>query len=167
MQTYQTQTVEARTFGGAACWYVTYQRTDGSSIAHVFPADTLEWRAAEYGIDPTDVDTLLDIVLHEPFLADPAPDAITLYNAPTIDDARAAHLARIDAVKTEVQIVTAPAARGLRTADPFAVIRAEPLSLDAVAEKAHTVEELRADLLGQPPPQPPADNTAAAPTLAT
>ena len=76
---------------------------DGSIIRgkHAFPVDTLEWRAAEYGIDPADLDTLLDIVLHEPFLGEPDQPDMLLYDAPTVEEARAYHLARIDAVKAK------------------------------------------------------------------
>ncbi|HEY9659112.1 MAG TPA: hypothetical protein V6C65_11715, partial [Allocoleopsis sp.] len=36
---------------------------------HIFARDTIEWRAAEYDIDPeTDFDTLINIVLFEPFV---------------------------------------------------------------------------------------------------
>jgi len=72
--------------------------SDGTTMPgkHVFPADTLEWRAAEYEIDPSDLDTLLDIVLWEPFLGEDneRPD-LSLYEAPTIEAARARHLERI------------------------------------------------------------------------
>lgn len=41
---------------------------DGSLdyIFHIMPSDIFEWRAAEYGID--DLDELIDIVLHEPYV---------------------------------------------------------------------------------------------------
>lgn len=76
---------------------------DGSAIKgkHAFPADTLEWRAAEYGIDPADLDTLLDIVIHEPFLPEPDQPDLMLYDAPTIEDARNYHLGRIRAVQAK------------------------------------------------------------------
>jgi hypothetical protein len=67
---------------------------------HSFPYDALEWRAAEYGIDPSDVDTLMDIILTEPYIAatDYEPGT-TLYDAPSIEDARKAHLSRCAKVK--------------------------------------------------------------------
>jgi hypothetical protein len=67
---------------------------------HAFPHDALEWRAAEYGIDPSDVDTLMDIILTEPYIAstDYEPGT-TLYDAPSIEDARKAHLSRCAKVK--------------------------------------------------------------------
>jgi hypothetical protein len=44
---------------------VVYRDETGDIHGHVFPTDTLAWRAHEYGIDPADVDTLLHMVLHE------------------------------------------------------------------------------------------------------
>lgn len=74
---------------------------DGSTMLgkHVFPTDTLEWRSAEYLIDPADLDTLLDIVIHEPFLGEPDQPNLLLYDAATVQEARDYHLARINAVK--------------------------------------------------------------------
>jgi hypothetical protein len=67
---------------------------------HVFPHDALEWRAAEYGIDPSDVDTLMDIVLAEPYItSEDYEPGTTLYDAPSIQDAREAHLSRCAKVK--------------------------------------------------------------------
>lgn len=67
-------------------------------IPHVFPKDTLEWRAAEYGLDPEDVDALIRIVLYEPLLPDHnIRNPKHLYNALSIAEARTAHLAGIDA----------------------------------------------------------------------
>lgn len=62
---------------------------------HCFPKDVFEWRAAEYGFDPNDMATLLDIVLAEPFLSrqDFTPGEC-LYDASTIEMAREAHLRR-------------------------------------------------------------------------
>lgn len=62
---------------------------------HVFPDDTLEWRAAEYGIDPADTETLLDMVLWEPHLPEPDRSELLLNDAPDIDSAREYHLKRV------------------------------------------------------------------------
>jgi len=56
---------------GTECWRVTTLRPDGKIHCHVFPKDTLQNRAAEYGIDPADRETLMDIVLHEPYMVSP------------------------------------------------------------------------------------------------
>lgn len=76
-------------------WSVQYL---GQATEHRFPHDTLRWRAAEYGIDPLDSETLLRVVLHEPFIDTRAENPEFLYN---IDQgtARAAHLRKIDQVR--------------------------------------------------------------------
>jgi len=172
-----------------ALWHVLYEDPDGSTRAHVFPKNTLAWRAAEYGIDPADTATLLDIVLHEPFaphpddprtaaedpvaaagLTSPAPVArgrvrkgdpvpTTLYTAETTEKAREAHLLRIEYAKTNRARVKSP--KGKR--DPLDVIRAQPLSVEGVAELAVRVDEnrrrVRRDSDVAPPP--PVDQTVA------
>lgn len=88
--------------------------SDGSVVSgkHVFPSDTLEWRAAEYGIDPKDLDTLLDIVIHEPFINEPEQAVALLYDAPSIEDARDRHLARINEVKSRAPRASGFSAKG-------------------------------------------------------
>lgn len=97
------QAVEsAQSAGGVRLVTVTTEvtRDDGSTIKHVmtFPEDILEWRAAEYGIDPEDKETLLDIVLYEPLLPDDDQPELSLHQAPSIEAARTRHLERIQAV---------------------------------------------------------------------
>ncbi|MER5715709.1 hypothetical protein [Streptomyces sp. NPDC002132] len=87
------------------------------------PTTILEQYAAAYGIDPTDVDTLLEIVLHEPHMpmvddpqhgpryADRGPD---LWSADNTDDARAAHLARVKATPVRIDVRGAKALAGVR-----------------------------------------------------
>lgn len=55
---------------------VTIEMSDGKRSLFSFSDEVIEWRAAEYGIDPeTEFDTLLDIILHEPYIPDPThPD---------------------------------------------------------------------------------------------
>ena len=79
--------------------------------AHVFPKDTLEWRAAEYGIDPADTQTLLDIVLFEPHI-EIDPDW-QLYTAPTVDDARDHLLERVQERKAQSERMKPAARRSL------------------------------------------------------
>ncbi|MFJ6380146.1 hypothetical protein ACIQI7_09115 [Kitasatospora sp. NPDC092039] len=60
--------------GPTQCWAVRQQRPDGEHHITLFPASSLEWRAAEYDIDhttPAGIDQILDILLHEPFVPDP------------------------------------------------------------------------------------------------
>lgn len=159
-------------------WHVTYQDVAGTVRHHVFPKNTLEWRAAEYGIDPADVDTLLDIVLHEPHAPHPddrltadddpavaaglmstapvsrgsvrAGDLVptTLYTAETVEQAREAHLLRIQYTKTNRVQISAP--RGRR--DPLDAIRQRPANPERVAAMAQHVDRTRRRLRGEPVP---------------
>lgn len=68
--------------------------------AHIFPHELLSWRIAEYGIDPNDFDTLMDIAMHEPFMAivETNPDFVYHVDEKT---AREGHLARVAALKKQ------------------------------------------------------------------
>lgn len=110
---------------GTPRWLVHHVDQNGSGSSYVFPKDTLEWRAAEYGLD--DVDEILDMVLHEPHLPDgpdrddaaaragmvtsnrPDAEPITLFNATSSADALAAHRLRIADAKKVRAVVRAPA----------------------------------------------------------
>ncbi|MQY07746.1 hypothetical protein [Actinomadura macrotermitis] len=171
---YEVDAVERCTVGQVECWRVAYRRPDGGLTGYVFPVETLEWRAAEYGIDPADVTTLLDIVLHEPFIPDPTdpasfagdaaaakgmtvpaaasgdrvaegdPVPVWLYNAETIEQARAAHLARVAAVKRDrVRVATAARTGARAAADPLKAIHARAVDPAAVKAKAEVVAALR------------------------
>jgi hypothetical protein len=93
-----TKTVLAVRTVGSGAWMVDYD----DASAHGFPPETLSWRAAEYGIDPNDVDTLLEIVLHEPHVNLHHTDPTFLYNTDE-ETARAAHLRRVAASPVRVQ----------------------------------------------------------------
>lgn len=92
-------------------WYIDseVQMEDGSILfdRHVVPKDILEWRAAEYGIDPNDYDTLFDIIIAEPYIeADWYHSDQSLFFAPTIDEARENYLAKVAEVKLQMRIST-------------------------------------------------------------
>jgi hypothetical protein len=113
--------------GAEPLWGVPLVRPDQQSITAVIPHSTLEWRAAEYCIDPEDIDTLLDVILHEGWIPRP-DDAIAamqpklaasideIRDLPTCwtrgvsdDERRTAHLARIALVKQHlVRVDPAP-----------------------------------------------------------
>lgn len=165
-------------------WHVLYEDPHGDTRGHIFPKNTLAWRAAEYGIDPTDTETLLDIVLHEPFaphpddpltaaddpaaaagLTSPAPVArgrvrrgdpvpTTLCTAENTEKAREAHLLRIEYAKANRARIRSPKGKN----DPLAVIHALGLDADDVAELAVRVDEnrrrVRRDSGAAPPPPP-------------
>lgn len=121
----RTRTVESvreRKVGAADGWEVITRAADGSGLTHLFPKDVLEWRAAEYGIDASDIDTLLDIVLHENFHEEEPQDAPpTPYTAASTAQAREAHLARISKAKATRERITLSAEGG-----PLDAIRARP-----------------------------------------
>ncbi|MGW6499314.1 hypothetical protein [Nonomuraea angiospora] len=117
--------------GAEPMWGISRVRPDGGAHIHIIPHSTWEWRCAEYGIDPDDMDTLLDIVLHEPWIPDP-DDALALVQpgaaevlketrglptcwTPGVPDADrlAAHLARIESVKTH-RVLMVPENRQFR-----------------------------------------------------
>lgn len=156
-------------------WHITYQSASGEVRHHVFPKNTLDWRAAEYGIDPGDTATLLDIVLHEPFAPHPddpitgADDPVaaagllspavasrgaaspgdlvstTLYTAESTEQAREAHLLRIQHAKVNRARVSAPKGRK----DPLAPIRQRGVDPERVAVLADQVNRLRRRLKGE------------------
>jgi hypothetical protein len=173
------------------CWRVRAADASGNIHETIFPEVTLAWRAAEYGIDPTDTALLLDVILHEPFLPDlddpdeadkdpaaragmtvPAredrgqvrkgdPIPVRLYNADTIDQAREAHLMRIEAVKQQRRI-DVPADRQ----NPLKPIHDTAVDPVQVADFASRVDQTRRRLRGEriprnPQPAPPTDDTAA------
>ncbi|GAA5046633.1 hypothetical protein HNP84_009761 [Thermocatellispora tengchongensis] len=113
--------------GAEPLWGVYQVKPDQMTHIHVFPHNTLEWRAAEYGIDHEDIGTLLDVILYEPFIPDPRdplmwqdPGALRVaeetWNLPTCwtpgcsDETRLqAHLERIKSVKrNRVALENAP-----------------------------------------------------------
>lgn len=159
--------------GETLTWQVHMADAGGKRHIHVFPQETLTWRAAEYGIDPADTDTLLDIILHEPFLpdlgtpeaavADPAARAglnvttvaakgsatvapVQLHNAPSTRVAREAHELRIADVKrrTRIQVATGKGKR-----DPRGEIRSRGVDPDRVAELAEHVAVMKRQARGE------------------
>lgn len=100
--------VERASLDGQPVWLVYGTKTlpDGTQrpCGHCLPANALEIRAAEYGIDHKDIETLLDVVIWEPYLHH-LNDGVDhdhpqfVWNAETIDEAREHHLKRVAAVK--------------------------------------------------------------------
>lgn len=158
------------------CWAVDMLKPDGSEHRHVFPKVTLENLAAEYGIDPTAVDDLLDIALHAPYAPhpddpsseDPAAAAgllspalvsrgtarkgdlipTTLYTAADAGEALAAHRLRIEYAKANRVKVVAPKGRK----DPLAAIRSgHGIDPQRVAVKAQAIQQRRLIVQGRAP----------------
>ncbi|MGR4847918.1 hypothetical protein [Streptomyces sp. LARHCF252] len=154
------------------CWVVRFIKPDGNGHHYVFPQDTLVSRAAEFEIDPTDTDTLLDVVMHEQFI-NPNDDELAtkgmrspalknsgkfragelvptnLFNAVSIEDARAAHLARVDYAKKNKVQISMPKAN-----NPLDVVKVRHLEIctdDALREKRAMVQKYRASVRGELP----------------
>jgi hypothetical protein len=165
--------VTERLAKGAPRWVVHHIDQNGNGGGHVFPKETLEWRAAEYGL--TDVDEILDMILHEPHLPD-EPDKddaaarvglvtstrtdaepITVFNAASTADALAAHRLRIADVKQN-RVRFTPAAKGK---DPLDAIRAANGITDAgLRAKREAVDIHRWQLVhGDLPVRPPTPST--------
>lgn len=142
----------------------------GSTGTGEVPHSRLEWTAAAHGVDPEDIDTLIDIILHTRFLPDPddalawghpttaaileeiadLPDAYT----PGVSDAtrREAHLTRIAAVKTHLaRVEAAPqtdrqaalvyiGSKRIAPADPLAPMRSIRLDGHRVQARKLAVE---------------------------
>lgn len=106
---------------------------------HGFPHDSMEWRAAEYGIDPADTATLLDLILIEPHLNDDERGTgHALYSAPDIATARADHLARCARAKLRLRVSTR--AKGT----PLQRVRDEsPMDHEVLAVKREHVQQVR------------------------
>lgn len=68
---------------------------NGAMTAHSMPYDTLEWRVAEYGLDPTDARAALEWVLYERHLIPGAPSEHPLAASATIREAQRAQSARL------------------------------------------------------------------------
>lgn len=76
----------------------------GSTILELclVPQDALEWRAAEYQIDPAETDLLMDVVLYETELPR-VEETPVLYTVETVDEARDIHVGRIKELKARIR----------------------------------------------------------------
>ncbi|MEV4472795.1 hypothetical protein [Nonomuraea sp. NPDC049504] len=115
----------AAPMGAEPLWGLKMVRPDAGEILGVMPHSALEWRAAEYCIDPEDVGTLVDVILHEPWIPrvddpfaaqDPTLAAVIddIRDLPTCwtrgvpdQERREAHLTRIALVKERIARVDA------------------------------------------------------------
>lgn len=157
------QEATVKQVGNSQCWRVRMLKADGKPHLHTMPAATLDWRAAEYGIDPSDVDALLEIVLHEPFLAMAddsedhhpryADDGPTLWDADNTTTAREAHLARVKNSPVRINVRNVPALDVIRNGH-----RPDPDRLRAMRELVDTHRWINryGDLPARPKPTPKA-----------
>lgn len=139
---------------------------------HVIPDMAFDARSAEYNIPRSDIDAILDMILHEPYIPDPvSPEnhaddpalkaghyvaavsgrdravpgtdvPVWLFNAPTIQAAKDAHMARVDHCKKHVvHVLTRPG-------DAMDVIRkadSDPSRVNRIREQV-SVERRRLNL---------------------
>lgn len=61
------EAVSSELIGKTPAWRVLTRFEDGDGNTHVFPHSIFEIVAGQYGIDPDDIETILDIVIHIPF----------------------------------------------------------------------------------------------------
>lgn len=98
---YVVQEVDEFTTGaGAEFWRVTMRRPDDEIVHHLFPKETLEWRAAEYGLD--DPAEILDVILHSKFAEH---DGKQFYDAESTTEAKANYLARAERGRRAVHVI--------------------------------------------------------------
>ncbi|MFG2076989.1 hypothetical protein [Nonomuraea maritima] len=168
--------IDASTPGAEPMWGVWMTNPAGGSGVMVMPHGIFEWRSAAYGIDPDDLDTLCDVVLHE--LGIPNPDlpptsadrgeakileacrGLPTCWTPGVSDADrlAAHLERIRLVKAHrfvVEPAPLPDRQGalefvgsarVAPADPLDPIRAARIDPVRVAAKRMQIEWGRENL---------------------
>lgn len=122
------------------CWRVEVKElATNRQYVHIFPKGTLEWRAAEYGVDVEDHDTLLSMILHEPHLEQALPGFVNagevdLWGADNTPQVRKAHLKKIKDHPVNIPI------KGVKHLD---VIRKTPLRGEEVKAKAQLIDEQR------------------------
>lgn len=141
---------------------------DGTVVrtAHFMPKDVMEWRVAEYDLDPDD-DQLLDLVLWEQYVT--VPPGKGLHEAGTVAEAREALLEAL-AERTGPSNAAKARARGLArgtAADPEVAVRKRmrEMSLmdpEVVEQKRRivTLQRDRSKEAARPSPSQPADRAA-------
>lgn len=92
-------------------WKISYHEegegAEENKIVLLAPFSMMDWRAAEYNIPPTDIDTLIDIMMLEQYISvDFFNGPNSLFNAPSIEIARTAYLAEIVRLKLLYRVST-------------------------------------------------------------
>lgn len=136
---------------------VTDEEGNATKVAHLIPKDAAEWRIAEYGLDPEDGDTVLDVLLFEGQAQADVPEDYRLHRAATVREAREALLGAVQAHKATNE-AGRPALRGAaKAADPepnararfWALCKVDPAVVEA---KRNHVAAVRAELAARPLP---------------
>lgn len=130
---YEVREVQDRGHYWQVVYDVTYDNGFVTEHGHSIPKETLEWRAAEYDLDPVqDFESILDVVLAEPYIASEEQVGTVagseLHDAPDIATARAHHISRCARAKLKCRIstrkvVNAKVLRAGEDANPLDVIR--------------------------------------------
>jgi len=83
-------------------WFIDHDIEGGSSWMYIFPHSRLQWRVAEYNLDPNDIDKLIEVAIYEFHMTDNVHSNPThLWNTDEAT-ARQAHLGRVEAAKSRV-----------------------------------------------------------------
>lgn len=101
MQRRTITAVRKESIGSEFAWIIEMDVEGALPWVYANPVHTLGLRSAEYGIDPNDVDTLIDIMIHEHHFQVPDSHPTFLWNTDE-KTAREAHLARVADAKTRV-----------------------------------------------------------------
>jgi hypothetical protein len=157
MDEYVLESVEERVMsrGGKPAWAMNYRKPDGTIHMQAVPKETIDWRMAEYQVDQ---ETAIQMILGEPWVKNPedpvygfedaAREAgmrsvhgdrvlphtgkhvpVTLWTAKTVEEARQAHLVRLQYVwATRVRVVSTKQ-RMEAAGDPEAPKAADPLDV--------------------------------------
>lgn len=117
-------------------------------IAYQFPVDTMEWRAAEYGLHPVDdKDTILDIVMAEAWMSeeDYLEDEPRLYDCPDTETARKHHVSRCSRAKLKQRLATRK-----KVDNPMLRVRDEsPIHPEILEMKRMFVDDTRRKMQGR------------------
>lgn len=149
---YDVREVQDRGHYWQVIYDVTFDNNSTTEHGHSIPKDTLEWRAAEYDLDPTtEFETILDIVLTEPYIA--PEDRVVgegLHDAPDITMARTQHINRCAKAKLKHRISTrqqtGQARNGKAAPHPLDMIRNDAIIDPVVVEiKKEHVRRTRAE----------------------
>lgn len=92
-------------------WHIIYEETadDGAvkKVKLVAPLDMMEWRAAEYNLNPNNIDQLIDIILCEQYIPQSHFESDKgLFKVGDIAEARAEYLRLIAEIKWHYRLTT-------------------------------------------------------------
>lgn len=134
---------------------VTDDEGNTTRLAYFFPPDTMEWRVAEYDLDPVaDADLLLDIVLFEPHIELPEEKRLYMTDRAT---AKATLLDTVKAERGKSEAAKANRREGQAEADKESEVRRKVKALSVwhptiVEDKKKLVQRKHDELATMPEP---------------